>query len=380
MAQLKFSFTFITALTSSVLSIINGLLIAITDKPIYISTFQANSLDDIIGAKHFWGRVVFGAPGITGGLWTYFWIFFAVLILFCALVVYRKPRSHKTYGFLIALLSLLTLPIGGGFYIGAILGFIGGIAACEWPKPFSETFLGNIFSAARVKSKFYASVREKPEAISIAALTLIFVGALSGIGNGLYAYNVHAIKAGGDMASKILLEGYVFWNEIVLFSMFSIIGMTVIKWLILSLCIYWIGAKLVNLSSSYDKVLRTVAFTYSPESMMVFLPLIFSNEPTLTFYWPVGLYLITRIWIFICLLTAIQQTFDFSLRRSLGVAIFGGVIYWLIYHVFLVPALNVPGFRLDISIPESSIAILTLIGLAILISTMLGVFSKKQIS
>jgi hypothetical protein len=380
MAQSKFSFTFITALASSILSIINGLLIAIIDKPIYIATFPANSSDEIIGSKYFWGRVVFGMPSIAGGLWTYFWMIFAILILFCALTIYRKPRSHKTYGFLITLLSLLTLPIGGGFYIGAALGFIGGIAAYEWPKPFNETFLGNIFSAARIRSKFYASIGEKPEALSVAALTLIFIGALSGIGNGLYAYNVHAIKAGGDMASKILLEGYVFWNEIALFSMFSIIGMTVIKWLILSLCVYWIGAKLVNLSTSYDKVLRTVAYIYAPEAIMVFLPLIFSNEPTLTFYWPVGLYLITRIWIFICLLTAIRQIFDFSLRRALGVAIFGGVVYWVIYHVILVPTLNVPGFRLDISIPQSSIAILTLIGLAILISTILGVFSKKQIS
>lgn len=380
MNNVKTSLTFVTSTVSSVLAIINGLWIAIIDKPVIITTFNATSLDEIINSKNFWGRIVFGIPGIIGGLWTYFWIIFAVLMLLCAFSIYRKPRLHKKYSFLITLFALLTLPIGGGFYIGAILGFVGGLVGREWPKSFSETFLGNVFQAAMGRPKFYVSICEKSETLSNAALTVIFIGALSGFGNTLYTYNVDIIRKGESLASQILLQGYVLWNEIVLLSALSMVGMMMIKWLILSLCVYWIGAKLVGLSSSYDKVLRVVAFAYVPEIITVFMPLMFSNDPTLTFNWPVGFYVITRIWVFLCLLVAIQQVFDFSLTRAFGVALFGGAIYWLIYHVFMAPTLNVPGFRINISMPESSLTVLTLVSLATLIATALGIFSRKQAS
>ncbi|MEM2798877.1 MAG: hypothetical protein QW670_03685 [Candidatus Bathyarchaeia archaeon] len=379
MSEIKPSSAFILSLIGSILTIINGLWIAIINQPIIISTSKASSLDEIMNSEHFWGRIAFGIPGLLKGLWIYFWIIFSFLMLILTFIIYRKPRRYRIYGLLVAIFALFSLPIGGGFYIGTIFGFIGGLNYLEWPKSLGETFLGRIFRAARGETKFFGKVYEEPEILNIAVLELIFIGFLSGIGNGLYVYNADIIKNGGSLAFQILSEGYILWNEMVLFSAISMIGVMILKWLILSTCIYWIGAKLIGLTSSYDKVSRVVAFAFVPEIIMVFMPLIFSNEPALSFNWPIGLYAISRLWMFACLLVAIKQMFDFSTMRAFGVALFGGTIYWMIYHMFIVPTLNVPGFRINISMPESSTALLVLIGLISLVATAAGIFSRRQV-
>ena len=52
-----------------------------------------------------------------------------ILVLFAALSLRSKPSTRKTYGTLIVVFSLLSLVGWGGFFIGAILGLIGGILA-----------------------------------------------------------------------------------------------------------------------------------------------------------------------------------------------------------------------------------------------------------
>ncbi|MBS7636085.1 hypothetical protein KEJ37_01865 [Candidatus Bathyarchaeota archaeon] len=370
----------ILSLIGSILTIFNGAYVAITKRPIIILTSEVKSLDEIMNSKNFWGRISFGAPGLIGGFWAWFWMIFPILMTILTVIIYSKPRRYRTFGIILSICAALSLPIGGGFYIGSILGFIGGLTYYESPKPFSETFFGKIFKAARVESKFFARICEEPRELNTAALTVIFIGFLSGIGNGLYAYNADLIRKGGTIAFQILYDGHIFWNEIVLFSAISIVGMMMIKWLILSICIYWVGVKLVGLTSTYDKPLRGVAFALVPEVIMFFMPLIFANEPALTFNWPMTLYVISRAWVFICLLIAIRQMFEFSLTRAFGVALLGGAMYWIIYHMFIVPTLNVPGFRINLSMPDSSIALLTIIGFISLIATATGVFSRKQIT
>lgn len=380
MSEAKPRLGFITSLTGAILTVINGLYVGINMQPIVILTSRAESLDEIMKSQHFWGRISFGVPGLIKGLWAWFWMIFPIIMLILTFIIYKKPRSYRTLGLIISTCAALSSPIGGGFYIGAILGFIGGLIYYEWPKPFSETFLGKIFRAMRGETKFFIKICEEPRELNTAVLTLIFIGFISGIGDGLYAYNADLIRKGGTTAFQILLEGHILWNEIVLFSAISIVGMMIVKWLILSTCIYWIGGKLVGLETSYDKVLRAVGFTLTPEVIMFFMPLLFANEPTLTFNWPMMLYFTSRAWVFICLIIAIKQIFDFSSTRAFGVALLGGTIYWIIYHMFIAPTLNVPGFRINLSMPGSSIALLTLIGFISLVATATGVFSRERIA
>jgi len=369
--------TLILPLIGCILIMINGAWIAINGKAIVVSAFKATSVEQITASKQFWGRIAFGTPGIIGGMWTPLWLVFALIMAACIFTIYRKPRRETTIGGLIAALSILSIPIGGGFYIGAIFAFCGGIAGLKRNKPFKETSVGRLIRAATLDSKLYAMLRETPDAIQTAGLTVLLVGFLSGIGNGLYVHNVSLIKKGGTPSQAILLEGYMFWHDTVIMVTLAIIGLAVIRWLLLSTTIYGVGAKLTGASSDYDKVARAVAFAFVPESLLVILPLMLSNEPTLSFNWPIGLYILVQIWVFLGVIVGISKAFDFQKKKAAGITILGGTIYWLIYELFIVPTLKVPGFRIDIAMPESALAILVVVGIATLLAAVLGAFSKR---
>ena len=376
MSETKYTPTFILGIIGSILILLNGALIVVNNSPVILSSFSVASVDEVMKAKVFWGRIVFGVPTLVENYLALFWLIFAVATLICAFLIYRRPKGYQTYSFGITLFSLMCIPIGGGFYLGTILGFIGGVSGMEGRKPFKETFLGRIISGVTLDSKMYTVIRDNPTILRTAALVVIFVGILRGIGSGLYAYNVDIIKRGGAPASQILLNGQVMWHSTAVITAASLIGFTVLEWLILSLVIYWIGVKLTGITLEYDKIVRVLAFAFVPLSLQVFAPLVFSNEPTLSFHWPVGLYLISRLWVFIALVAATAQTFDFTRRRALGVVILGGMMYWIIDNMILIPTLRVPGILITVS-AESAPFILLSFSAATIIATLFGVFTKK---
>lgn len=369
--------TLILPLIGCILIIINGIWIATNGKAIVFSAFEATSVEQIMASNQFWGRIAFGIPGIIGGTWTAFWLMFAFIMAACIFMIFRKPRRETTFGSLIAALSVLSIPIGGGFYIGAVLAFCGGMAGWEKNKPFKETFVGRLIRAATLDSKLYAMLRETPDAIQTAALTVLLVGFLSGIGNGLYVHNVSLIKKGGTPSQAILLGGYMFWQDTAIMVALAIIGLAVIRWLLLSATIHGVGARLTGASSDYGRVARTVAFAFVPESLLVILPLMFSNEPTLSFNWPIGLYIVVQIWVFLGVIFGVSKAFDIGKKKAVGITILGGSIYWLVYELFIVPTLEVPGVRIDIAMPGSALAILAVTGIAALLAAVLGTFSKR---
>ena len=69
-----------------------------------------------------------GLIGIIG-------IVIGLIVIVSAIMLNIKPEQHMTWGALIAVFSILSL-VGsaGGFFIGLILGLIGGILAITW-KP-----------------------------------------------------------------------------------------------------------------------------------------------------------------------------------------------------------------------------------------------------
>lgn len=376
MKERKFGFTFIIIVLSVLLITINGVWLTINKKPIIISSFPANSVEEILDSEAFWGRIAFGFSGVVENF-AILWIIPVILMSLCAFKIHKHPRSQKIYGFLVPIFAILALPFGGGFYIGTIIGFIAGIAGVEWPKPFKETFFGYIASAARLNSKFFSAVAGSSNLLNKGALTVALVGLLTGIGSGLYSYNANLIKQEETAANQILMNGQVMWHQTVAITAISLIMVTLVKWLILSGCIYWIGAKLTGLQSTYSTVAQTLAFCYVPVVLEAFMPLVFSNEPVLSFAWPVGLYTISRLLFLIALVTAIGKIFDLTRKKALGVALFSGSIYWIIVHTIIIPAYNVPGVHIILSLPNSSPAILFAGGIIAIVSVMLGVFSKK---
>ena len=62
-------------------------------------------------------------------------ILLGLIVLFFASQLKSHPQSAKTSGIVILILALLSFIGGGGFFIGAILAFVGGILAIVWSPP-----------------------------------------------------------------------------------------------------------------------------------------------------------------------------------------------------------------------------------------------------
>jgi hypothetical protein len=69
------------------------------------------------------GAAILGLIGIIVG----------IIVIYGAMRLNTNPNEHLTWGAVILILSILSLVFaGGGFYIGAVLGIIGGVLAIIW--------------------------------------------------------------------------------------------------------------------------------------------------------------------------------------------------------------------------------------------------------
>jgi hypothetical protein len=183
---------------SSLLMIANGLLIAQANAPIVLSSSRATSLAEIwskapLPQNSYWGRMVLGFPGYVENYWSYFWVVWAMCILACAVAIYRKPRRSRKLGIWIVAFSLLTMPIGGGFLIGATVAVIASLVAFEWPKPFNDTWMGGVLQAVTLRSKFFVKMTQNGSFRRGAVIVVIFTAILAGIGTSLYTVNLSRI-------------------------------------------------------------------------------------------------------------------------------------------------------------------------------------------
>ena len=91
------------------------------------------------------GNMMGSYGGITGGM-GFSWLFFAGMAIFCVVaailvlagtfLLYAQPERASTWGTTILIFSILELFGMGGFFIGAIVGIIGGTLALTW-RPVS---------------------------------------------------------------------------------------------------------------------------------------------------------------------------------------------------------------------------------------------------
>lgn len=340
-----------------------------------MSSYPVSTIEGI-SKEVFWGRISLGMKGFVEGPQVWLWLSLALLMLICSIQTYIKPRMQRLLGPLIMALSFSGIPIGGGFIVGTILGFAGGASAMEWPKTFKETFIGKLLRAAKLDSKFYKTIADDIDQMKTAVYSLMFISLLSGIGNALYIYNLNKIKQ--TEATLILLEGVIFSDSTIFVTAIGYIGIGIIKWLILAFCIYLVGIKLMGYPSDFDKIARALAYAYTPLALQIFLPLMFCNEPYVSLHWPIGLLFITKFWMFLAAVAAVKGSLDSTRKKAIGAVILGGTIYWIVTNLFILPKLKLPGIYFEFALPESLTSVAALIGVALILATLLGVFSRKE--
>lgn len=376
----------------TVLILINTLIITLNESPLIIQSYPISSISEImpnpikktkiIGGEQIiideyrptWGRLSLGIPGIIKGQWIYVWNTLAFINLLLALLYFWRRQTILIPFILI--LSILSIATGGGFIIGLIMTVIGGCLGIQSKIPLKETFFGKLLRAAKLDQTVYINAKENPHILHESVLVLIFVNILTSLGNSLYVFNANKIvNSTSEIQSRILLQGEIILELSVFGPLIINIGIAVVKWLLLSILIYLIGAKIMKRTIEFDQTARTIAFAYAPVALQVFLPLIFFNTPFLTVYWPLGVFFVTNIWMILALIFATRQLLDVPLLRAVGVIILAGTIYWLIvYKVIVETGLYTPIIQFYI---QPTDWIMGLASCAILLSIILGVFSRR---
>lgn len=373
----------ILSLIGTFLIFLNTLWVAINGSPLIFFLYQVFSVDDLTTAgSPLWARVALGFLGIVGGSLIILWIIFSVINLYFGMSYYLRPERPEKPCFFILLFSLLSVFVGGGFIIGSVLATIGSVMGFQSRLPAKETFFVKLLRSAKLDPELFTEVIKKKTVMREAAFAVLFINFLSGLGCTLYTFNVDKIMHSSyDAAFRILLLGEVFYDASVLNASIINMGIGILKWLLLTLIIYLVGTKLMGHPSEPDEAARAVAFAYAPICLQVFIPLIFTNEPFLTFHYPMTIYFVTNFWMIFALIVAVKCLFNLSTRETIGTVSLAGTIYWLtmykiVFPMFKVvdPTFKMPGVMFDIQ-PLSFLLIL--VTLSTIISFLCGTFTKR---
>jgi len=366
------SLPFVLAVVGATLIIINGLWIASNGAPIVLSSYPSSTTEQLYtNSSSFWGRISLGIPGYADSAWLLIFLAIAVVGLMCALGLLIEPRRPRNLSLIILACSLLSIPIGGGFIVGAILGIIGGIAGMEWPKPFKETFMGRFLRVLKLDSSVFMEASDEPKFLSQGAGILILANVLSAAGFAIYSLTVDAMNTSADATFNVLFLGQIRYDISVFAYPFIYIGIAVIKWFLLSLLIYFVGTKIVGCRKEFDGIATVTAFAYAPILLQIFLPLVFSNQTVL---WGFVVFFVTNIWMILALLIGVRQALEIPVGRTVGVILLSGGIYWIIDYLAIVPFLEIPGIWF---ILKPATFVLLLFSMGALLASLTGIFSKR---
>jgi hypothetical protein len=373
------SLAFILSFIGLIFIVVNGVWIGINNAPIIIATDASlTTVQTINNSTAFWGRISFGVKGAVEGFWTPFWFIFVVALCGCVIGIYRKPTRHHSLGIPIIVFSFLSLPIGGGFLVGMILSFIGGMLAIEWPKPFSQTIIGKMIRTARLDSKIFRQTFREQSDMKDGTIALLLTSIFMGFGNALYVFNQNLIKTKTAEAYNILLGGSLYLETITITTALSFIGIAFLRWLAISAIFYFIMVKLKGYELDFNKLGRAVMFAFTPLCLQGFLPVLFSNEPYLSLHWPLAILSLSTLWVILAFIAFIKSMFQIQIREALGVVILTGVLYFLLEIIVSSNSLiSIPGVKIQFS-PESSSAILLFTSLTIFLAVLLGALTPKR--
>ena len=248
-----------------------------------------------------------------------------------------------------------------------------------------------MFNALRFNKSFFEKAVANPN-LQRAALTLLFIAILGGLGSCLYAYNVFKIYPTCDLskpsmadASEILIRGRIYSEPTVYVSAVSNAFILVIKWLILTLSIYFFAFKIVGKEIELVALSHVLAYVYVPEIILIFMPLVFTNEPNLSqtwslilipMSWPLTLFYISRLWSLGLLMYALSKIQDITFGKAIGRTLFAVAPYFVITYLWIYPVFNVPGFLIKFT-GESSSIIALLLTIFYIIALVVGALKKE---
>jgi hypothetical protein len=369
---MKVSRQFVLMLVGAILILINAAWIAGQGGAIVVSSYAVNSTQYFEGD---WGRVVLGIPSMIGFFGTYFWLFVAVLNLALVAIFYFRPQRRYYIGLSTLVLSVLSMTVGGGFIVGMILLAIGSVGAIE-NKPLGETFLGQILRSARLDSTLYEGMERKAKSVRTAALIVVFLNILTGLGNGLYVLTADKILDPSFFgASDILLKGNVPLDFSVLGVITTYLGLGVFKWLVLSALVFFVATKIAGVAAKYKTVAYSVSLAYAPIALQVIMPLVFFNQPMLTGTWPLTVWFLSNVWMGIALAYATMKSLDLNLGRALGITIMAASAYYALNYILIEPSFPIIGIKL---VPHPIVIIEGMLTVAILMGLALGVFPRHE--
>jgi hypothetical protein len=336
MIKQKPKFAFILALAGAALMFVNALLVGINGAPATISSSGFQSPNDVIGtsATRSWFRISFGFRGFIEGSWSLFWLATTIIMLYCAIRLYMSPTEHRALCFIMAILSILSITYGGGFIIGAILGVFGaGIGFAGSSGPENSLFY-KIIMAAKLDGKFYKGLSNDENSLKHAAYALVLANILSGIGTGVYSYNAQIIL---NTSSPVIPFRTLFLGEIPLDvsiagTVVINIGLAMLKWLALSVIIYFVAVGLLGGKQKLSNIASVVAFAYVPVSLQFVLPFILANKLLIGFTLPFYVFLITNIWMILALVRGVRQNLETGLGKTLGILSLSSAIYLLVHE------------------------------------------------
>lgn len=123
-----------------VLSLVGGVLILIGSVVVMMWAFGGMSAwggpmgimmggyDGMMGGMGFSGMGIFGGMSFLG-------LIAGILVLVGAVMLRSRPEQASTWGMIILVFSIVSLFGMGGFFVGAALGFVGGLLAVTWRPP-----------------------------------------------------------------------------------------------------------------------------------------------------------------------------------------------------------------------------------------------------
>lgn len=186
-------------------------------------------------------------------------------------------------------------------------------------------------------------------------------------------------------AYDILLHGRLHVSSNILtMNTVSYITIGIIKWLIITVIVYILCIKLLGRQTSFETLAAVTSLIFIPESLNVFLPVFFCNEPMLSlgvavgfipFSWPMLVFYVTHIWSFIIFASLLGHITESNKWKALGSALTSSALYFLIVYLWMAPFLNIFGFRI-IFTQESYLPLLSITSILFIISWLLDAFKK----
>lgn len=119
-----------------VLSIIGGLLILLVGAVIlWIASLLGSLIEGLLPLTGetlnmdplLWFRILGGVFGVAFGL----------IIIVGGVMMAARPQSSTIWGVIVLILSILSVLSTGGFFLGMILGIVGGILGIVWKPPMA---------------------------------------------------------------------------------------------------------------------------------------------------------------------------------------------------------------------------------------------------